>query len=433
MKRRFPNALRGVLLSLGLSLMTTPVWANEVKVQMRFDDSFTSAVGTAGAPFTAFNFNNTGPRTFTDLVTIINPGSVTFENATINGGSARVARFPSGTSFTLNHNIAPNGGGEYVNQYTLIFDMRIDSTSSGWAVLFQTGVDNTNDGDGFIRGSDLGIGISGNYVDNANDYTPFANPLRFTPGVWQRVVVSIDTNTSNNKRSGYRVYIDGKLQNIVQNAWGEGGGVDGRFSLDPIIHILADEDGETSDTLLNNFQMRDYAMSDAEVAALGKATAGAIETTIRPTSTVSGTVKLNGLGANSPTQTVVIAARSGAETLFYRVLDNVGAETPLTLPGLLRGQTELFFTTPKHLNAKRLVDTSGGDVTNFMIELAGGDGNADNVVDITDLLTLIGVYNKTLLANPTEYLQAVDFNGDGANDITDLLTIIGSYNKLGDI
>ncbi len=348
------------------------------------------------------------------------------------GQAARVARFPAGSFFSLNHNIPANGGGAFVNQYTLIYDIQIDSLPAGYASLFQTGTNNTNDGDGFVRNSDLGVGISGDYTDDAEEYTPFANPLRFTLGAWQRVVVSIDTNTATGKTSGYRTYINGKLQNIVTDP--SGWGVDGRFSLDPVIHILADEDGEQADVLINNFQMRDYAMSDAEVAVLGAPTAAAIDPTIRPTSTVSGTVKLKGLDAASPTQSVLITARDAQNNvLFYRVLDNAGAETPISLPGLLKGQTRLLLSSPKHLSKAVTVDTTNGNITDFLVELSGGEGTGDNVVDINDLLLLISHYNQTLANNPLDYLDAVDFNGDGANDITDLLTIIGSYNIIGDI
>ncbi len=72
---------------------------------------------------------------------------------------------------------------------------------------------------------------------------------------------------------------------------------------------------------------------------------------------------------------------------------------------------------------------SGSDVLGVNYTLKAGDVNNDNVVDISDLLLLIGAYNQVSPA--TGYMAAADFNEDGTNDITDLLLLIGNYNQLG--
>ncbi len=43
---------------------------------------------------------------------------------------------------------------------------------------------------------------------------------------------------------------------------------------------------------------------------------------------------------------------------------------------------------------------------------------------------LIGHYNQ--VAPNAGYSESADFNGDGSNDITDLLLLIGNYNRQGD-
>jgi hypothetical protein len=59
--------------------------------------------------------------------------------------------------YIMTHGIAPNGGGTRVNQYTLIFDIMVDSTGPGAASLWQTSsLNNTDDGDLFWQGNQFG-------------------------------------------------------------------------------------------------------------------------------------------------------------------------------------------------------------------------------------------------------------------------------------
>ena len=63
--------------------------------------------------------------------------------------------FPATTptqGYVMTHGIAPNGGGSYVNHYTLIMDIMFPAASSGqWRSLFQTNPGNSNDGDLFVN------------------------------------------------------------------------------------------------------------------------------------------------------------------------------------------------------------------------------------------------------------------------------------------
>jgi hypothetical protein len=200
-------------------------------------------------------------------------GTFYYETATIGGETAQVVRFLGGTLedpdayFTVSNPIGPNGfpGALYTNQYTLILDVRF--VDAAWASLYQTSVANANDGDSFIR-YDGGIGISGDYFDAGN-------PLGFTWGQWQRVAIVIDATSPTGDDCAYRCYVDGELQNVVQEP--SGWGPDGRFTLEYVFHIFADESGDTQDEAwVNCFQIRDYPMTDTEVAALGGPTADGI-------------------------------------------------------------------------------------------------------------------------------------------------------------
>lgn len=84
----------------------------------------------------------------------------------------------------------------------------------------------------------------------------------------------------------------------------------------------------------------------------------------------------------------------------------------------------------KWLQAVAVFDATSGSVSNVNVTLRGGDASNDNVVDITDLLTLIIHYNANV--SGSNYLEAADFNNDGSCDITDLQILISNYNRLGE-
>lgn len=203
-------------------------------------------------------------------------GNIGFEGTMIQGQAAQVARFgddsgDGGASTSVGHNsyftvsngAGANGGGIRTNQYTILMDVFFETTT-GYVSLYQTdAVPNGSDGDWFIRNSDNGLGISGDYTDGGN-------PLRFADGVWQRLALVIDTATPGT----YTSYIDGVLQNVVGSP--SEYGVDLRFSLGSALHMFADEDGETAEGLINSLQIRDYAMSAGEIADLGGASAAGI-------------------------------------------------------------------------------------------------------------------------------------------------------------
>ncbi len=176
-----------------------------------------------------------------------------FETGDINGASAQVVRFTRGTFFRMTHGLGTNGGGAYLNNYTLIMDIMFpDRTpSGGWTSLFQTSESNSNDGDWFIR-ADGGIGISSKYAGNASD------------GVWHRLALVVDLSANL-----YTCFIDGAQVNQLTLADEDELVIDGRWSLGATAMILADNDQENSAGYLNSLQLRAYAMTAADVAALG--------------------------------------------------------------------------------------------------------------------------------------------------------------------
>lgn len=197
----------------------------------------------------------------------------------IDGQPAKVMRFPATSrtmGYVMRHGAMANGGGSFLNQYTLIMDVLFPTSSSGkWRALLQTDTSNSNDADLFVSGDSFfttgdGIGISGNYHG------------KILPNTWHRIVFAVDLAAP----SPYVAkFIDGvKVADQTVNS-----GVDARWSLNPATNakpyalLFADDDNETQVGFVNSIQFRNGKMSDAEIAMLGKpSTSGIVGATGPP-------------------------------------------------------------------------------------------------------------------------------------------------------
>jgi hypothetical protein len=165
----------------------------------------------------------------------------------------------------VTHNIAPNGGGSYVNSYTIMMDYCQTSGSGLWNEnyynsIFQTSQTNANDGDLFIKtpqvggapdyaNSTIGVGDTGYSTGT------------FNANAWNRIVISVDNSNF------FRVYVNGAL---LLDA--EGQGLDSsRYSLDPTFNLFADNDWEDAWGMVGTVATWDHALSSAEVSAMGNA------------------------------------------------------------------------------------------------------------------------------------------------------------------
>jgi len=163
------------------------------------------------------------------------------------------SRLGVGDYYPVTHGIAANGGGSFVNEYTILWDVMYPAATAGnWKTLWQTSTANANDGDLFIRPS----GPQGAIGTFDTGYTTNTT----SPDTWYRVVVSVDNG------SFFRVYVDG-------NEWlnGVSQPVDGRFSLDPVFHVFADNDGDDALMNLSNLAVWDAALDANAIGALGGA------------------------------------------------------------------------------------------------------------------------------------------------------------------
>ena len=192
----------------------------------------------------------------------------------INGQPTTVMHFTPSLSpwggYQMYHLAPPNGGGAYVNQYTVIYDLYF--TFAAWRSLLQTGTGNTSDGDVFISNTG-GIGISSVYNGNV------------TAGDWHRVAYAIDLSGPGSPV--LTKFIDGvKVGNQTTGLSAK----DGRFALDPYALIFGDNDGDINETYVSSVQFSNGRRPDAFISALGGPSAakipGAIKATIEGGSTV---------------------------------------------------------------------------------------------------------------------------------------------------
>lgn len=150
----------------------------------------------------------------------------------------------------------PNGGGSYINQFTMIFDVLLPG-SLGWFPFFNTNPSNGNDAD-FYAQSNGSIGIA------AIGYSPAGV---ITANSWYRVAFAADLVAGTVK-----YYING---NPVFTG---SASLDGRHSLysnlDSGPDLLLFNEGETAGTYthavyLSSFAFTDRTLSAAEILALG--------------------------------------------------------------------------------------------------------------------------------------------------------------------
>lgn len=225
----------------------------------------------------------------------------------------------------------PNGGGAYLNQYTMIFDVLLPAPLD-WFPFFNTNPSNPdgNDAD-FYAAADGSLGIAAIGYSAAGVVT--AN-------TWHRVAFAADLAAG-----AVTYYVDGAP------VFTGSASLDGRHSLysnvDPGADLLLFNEGDTSGTYthpvyLSSFCFTDRTLSPAEIAALGGPKARGVlvpappiklTISLQPTS-----VLLNWSGGEAPFQVQKTSTLTGNP-----VWQNVGAPTSETNAIVLRDQESAYF------------------------------------------------------------------------------------------
>ncbi|MCB8998944.1 MAG: metallophosphoesterase [Bacteroidales bacterium] len=150
-----------------------------------------------------------------------------------------------GSYFKVRHALPVKDGENFVNEYSLQFDFMVSQLGI-WHSFFQTSVMNNNDGDFFINPSgNIGVAAVG-----YSNYT-------VVPGEWYRLVISVKNGTQ------FKCYLDGNLllSGVTQ-------AIDGRFSLDSLLLIFADENGEDGSIYCSEFSIWDKALDFEQIKEL---------------------------------------------------------------------------------------------------------------------------------------------------------------------
>ncbi|MBE0545808.1 MAG: immunoglobulin domain-containing protein [Verrucomicrobia bacterium] len=229
----------------------------------------------------------------------------------IAGAPASVLRFVHSSSpwggYKMSHNASPNGGGAYVNQYTIVFDVYYPAASNGrWRSFFQTATGNNNDGEFFVNTAN-GIGISGNYQGNV------------TAETWHRIAFAVDL--SSPLSPAVAKWINGVK---VGYQTGLSGGFDGRFSLDPVALLFGDEDGDQAETYVSSIQVWNGKLPDPLLALMGTPTADKLPGAITARRVPAGVeiYRTGGLGLEQ------------ADSVNGPWTEIVGAANPLVVPAI---------------------------------------------------------------------------------------------------
>lgn len=155
-----------------------------------------------------------------------------------------------GSYLTMTHGIAPNGGGDSVNEYTVQIDFSLPEVNK-WHAFFQTNPANVSDADLFTRASDNAIGTA------ATGYS--TNTA--TVDTWYRMIVSVKNGEF------FNVYLNGEL-------WltGTPQAIDGRWALVNELLIFADDDGDDATINCSELGIWNVALNAAQASELGNAT-----------------------------------------------------------------------------------------------------------------------------------------------------------------
>ncbi len=352
------------------------------------------------------------------------------------GGVMQFPAFNPANGYAVWHGLSGNGGGYYVNEYTIIYDLLIpsgdidgdgDNEHDSWLSLWQTNYCSWNDGDFFYSPDNNGIGISGDYEGVIQ------------PDTWHRVVFSVD---SAGPPSRVNKYIDG-----VNVGWTALDGFEGRWTLYPDEDgvptlLLTDDTEDTAAGYLNSFQIRDYAMTDTEVAALGGVSNAGIPTGTGVTGSWDFDDPEHGLAATVGNDLEfwnrLAFGQCGEGVDDKRALrtDEEVGEDVLLMFSEGSGTVDWAYTHRGFCSSLQVRDyvmteeeviALGGPRAAGIPRPPGCDADVDGDgdTDLTDLAALLAAYGS--FEGDPDYNPNADFEPDGDVDLADLGFLLADY------
>ena len=193
----------------------------------------------------------------------------------------RVLRVLPGNHLRVDHCCGGNGSADsvYLNQYSLVLDVRFQRLSKPFIALLQTSIQNDDFADWYVK------------TDGSVGCRTYSEPGVVKPKHWHRLVLVVDLLHDQ----CVRFYVDGRLVATLRDQ--PEGPVplleDDRWALDSYFYLFWDKDideekekdseagteVDVEEIQVSAFQLRPYAMSENEVTALGNVTTdGRIQT-----------------------------------------------------------------------------------------------------------------------------------------------------------
>ncbi|MBK7173136.1 MAG: Ig-like domain-containing protein [Bacteroidales bacterium] len=251
----------------------------------------------------------------TDLLKaeIGSPLTLTGSHASVSGPAEGnlATQVPLGSYYSMTHNISANGGGDSVNEYSVLIDFSVPDIGI-WHAFIQTNPTNTGDADLFTKASDNTIGTS------ATGYS--TNSIG--KDAWYRMIISVKNGEF------FNVYLNGDL-------WltGTPQDVDGRWALVNELLIFADDDGDDAPINCAELAIWDVALTADEALQLGGFAGNILVSQIN----VTGTGGANVINTQSGTLQMlaeVLPADATDKTVTWSVTNGTGEGT-ISTDGLL--------------------------------------------------------------------------------------------------
>jgi YVTN family beta-propeller protein len=239
--------------SLFLFLLLAPGFAAPLAVTGQWDFKFGDLRATIGADLQYINDTS---------------NLTTFGIMKVNGGLATVMGYGSNSpsqGYYMRHGAKPNGGGQFVNQYTLVMDMMCPGgageNSSIWTPLVQANTFNSPGTDAeFYFGTTTTPGPDG--IGPSSQMSASLSPY-----IWYRLGLVVDLTAPVGQQ--LTKYLNGVLvgsQNLS-------GGIDGQYALGPTALLfttgLGGSGTATQPGFVNSIQFINGVMSSNAMAALG--------------------------------------------------------------------------------------------------------------------------------------------------------------------
>jgi YVTN family beta-propeller protein len=253
-----------------------------------------------------------------------------FPVADLKGQPTRVMAFGSNSlhqGFLMHHGAAGNGGGHFVNQYTLLMDVMFPAASSGrWRALFQTDPYNHegNDaefhvGNGTATPDPNGLGADGQFNGS------------LTADTWYRIAFAVDLAAPDGRQ--LTKYVNGAKVGEQPLS----GGLDGRYALGPAALLFTtglSSGGFTQPGFVSSIQFVNGCLSPAAITALGAPQADKLpagNAAIRVTNITLNASQVN-LGWTGPESLFQVQTAANVGRPDWQTISNPSSNRSLSVP-----------------------------------------------------------------------------------------------------